>query len=307
MAKALDVPLYEFTSDYPRLVKYPLLAARTIGLIVRKKIKILFVQNPSIVLSLLAVCLKPFFALTVIVDAHNSGIYPLEGKYPALNYLAKFIARNANFIIVTNTYLADLVRAWGAEPLVIPDPMPSLHAVQSPTKPLHPYIFFICTWASDEPYAEVITAAGLIDSNIEIYITGKYQNKLSEEEIKQLPKNVKLLGFVPEQEYIDIFSGAIAALDLTTRDNCLVCGAYEAMALKIPCIISDTRVNREVFSSGYVYVENTVNGIAEGIKYAISNAAILQTKIAERGVIHQKTTNQNLEPLRMILNPKASI
>src|SRR5690606_35019466 len=156
-----------------------ILASRTLGLIIRKKVEILFVQNPSIVLSLLAVCLKPFLSLNVIIDAHNSGIFPLEGKYRALNYLARFIARRANFFIVSNTYLAEIVREWGAKPLVIPDPIPSLHSIGSTTSPLHPYILFICTWASDEPYREVIAAAAMLNSRTDIYITGRYQKKLS--------------------------------------------------------------------------------------------------------------------------------
>lgn len=271
MSQALGVDLYELTSRKPRAIKYVILFAKTLSIIFSKNIRVIYTQNPSIVLSFVAVCLKLFFGRTVIVDAHNAGIYPLEGKHKLLNGIARFISRNANLVIISNQYLAEQVTAWGGTPFVFPDPIPPItnHPHSAPLPVDRKFALFICTWAADEPYFEVINAAKQTP-DISIYVTGNYKNKLSQDHINSLPDNVHLLGFVSEEEYVHYFSNAQVAIDLTTRDHCLVCGAYEAAALGVPAILSDSKVNRDIFNKGFVYTLNNAQDIAASIQAAIS-------------------------------------
>lgn len=297
MSSLLDVPLYELILNRHRAVRYPILVYRTLKLIVEKDIRILFVQNPSIVLSMLAVLLKPVRKMHVVVDAHNSGVYPLEGKNKLLLWMAKYIARKADAIIVSNNYLADAVREWGANPIVMPDPIPALHSERTIPHD-KPYIFFICTWAADEPYLEVIEAAKLIPRHIDVLITGKYQKKLSADQVETLPDNVKLLGFVSEEDYVAYFKNSLMAVDLTTRENCLVCGAYEALALKKPCIVSDSIVNREIFESGFIYTRNDSASIAKSINENIANLNQLNIDILKQANLHHSLIQQRAAELK---------
>jgi glycosyltransferase involved in cell wall biosynthesis len=289
MSQLLNVPLYELTSKKHRAIKYALLCCKTIAIIHKNKIDVIFAQNPSIVLSALAIAYKFIFNKIVIIDAHNGGLLPLEGKYKMLNYLAKVIAKRADTTIVSNKYLAELVTSWGGTPYVMPDPLPTPH------KPIKThfndsnYFLFICTWASDVPYDQVIEAARLC-SNEKIYITGNYQKKLTLKQITDLPKNVKLLGFVSEEDYLDYFTHAAAAIDLTTRNNCLVCGAYEAAALGVPAILSDTQVSREVFTQGYIFTNNSTQAIATAINQMRENRQQLQEDIQVFNKNHHNLT-----------------
>lgn len=280
MARILDVPLYELTSNKPRLIRYPVLLLRTLSIVFRKKIQILFIQNPSIVLSFLAILLKGLINIKVVVDAHNSGIYPLEGKSRMLNFFARLICKKADNVIVTNSHLAKVVRDWGGIPFIMPDPLPdfSNHSAQPFTSP-RPYLLFICTWASDEPYLEIIAAAQQLEVNIDIYITGNFNKKLSRDQTQSISKNVRLLGFVSEEDYLSYFKGAVAVIDLTTRDNCLVCGGYEAVALEKPGILSDTNVNKEVFGKGFILTKNDSASIKESIYLMLENKALLKTDV----------------------------
>jgi glycosyltransferase involved in cell wall biosynthesis len=285
MAKALGVPLFEILSNKSRILKYPELVCKTLKVIRAQKVKILFVQNPSIVLSFLAVVLKSIFKLTVIVDAHNAGIYPLEGRNKFLNFIARFISKKADYVIVSNTYLADVVRGWAGEPLVIPDPIPKLQLISTnEIKSGKPYVFFVCTWADDEPFQAVIEAAKMVD--VDIYFTGNYK-KFFKDGVPDIPSNVKLLGFVSEERYIEYFHHSIIAMDLTTRENCLVCGAYEALALKKPMVLSDSLVNRELFSQGFVYTANTSEAIGKSILAALDEHTELENKISELKEIYE--------------------
>jgi hypothetical protein len=302
MSKVLGVPLYEVLSKKSRWLKYPELLFETIKIIVNNKVKVLFVQNPSIVLSFLAIVLKPILNLTVIVDAHNSGIFPLEGKSKVLNFFARYICRRANYTIVSNSYLADFVTKWLGNPLVVPDPVPDFsHHKKNMSTRSKPYFLFICTWAADEPYDEIIKSARSLDDTIDIYVTGNYKKKLSTTQLAELPKNLTLLGFVSESDYINYFRGALAVIDLTTRDNCLVCGAYEAVALGVPALISDSRINREIFYKGFAYTGNSAPEITENILDVIENNKKLRTEINYFKDIYIADHTEKIDQIRRIL------
>lgn len=298
MSKLLGVRLFEFNINYHRAIKYPILIIKTILTIYKYKLKTVFVQNPSIVLAMLAVILRPLFGLKVIVDAHNSGIYPLEGRNRLLNFFAKFIAQKADCVIVSNAYLAEVIASWGATATVMPDPVPELSPNKTPSHHSEDYALFICTWAEDEPYFEVIKAAEEIRRDLKIYITGNYKKKLSQEFVASLTDRVKLLGFVSEEDYVNIFSQAKIAIDLTTRDNCLVCGAYEALALQIPCIISDSRINREIFCTGFSYTLNDARSIASAIDETIINIDRRREEIKAQALIHTKNIWQQVNSIK---------
>lgn len=301
MAALLNIPLYELIVNKHRAIRYPILIFKTIYIVYKNDIRVLFVQNPSIVLSMLAVLFTSVRNMKVIVDAHNSGIYPLEGRSKLLSWAAKYIARKADAVIVSNSYLASAVKLWGATPIVMPDPVPDLHA-EDKVASERPYLFFICTWAADEPYLEIIEAAKLIPETIDIYITGKYRNKLSQTQLDTLPSNIKLLGFVPEHDYVAYFSSCLIAIDLTTRDNCLVCGAYEALSLEKPCIVSNSKVNREIFSTGFIYTDNNATAIAAAINQGLQNLKQLNIDIATQSKSHRSLIEKQAFELKRILN-----
>lgn len=303
MSASLDVDLYELTSKKPRSIKYIILLAKTLSIIFSKKISVIYTQNPSIVLSFVAVCLKLCLRRIVIVDAHNAGIYPLEGKHKFLNSIARFISRNASLVIVSNKYLAEQVATWGGTPFVFPDPIPPIpnHPSLAPLPAERNFALFICTWAADEPYFEVIKAAEQTP-DIAIYITGNYKNKLSQEHINSLPSNVRLLGFVSEEEYVHYFSNAVVAIDLTTRDHCLVCGAYEAAALGVPAILSDSKVNRDIFNKGFIYTSNNAYDIAYAIQTAISQRQSLAMEIKQFKQAHSQLIDSLVLQLKHQVN-----
>lgn len=289
MSSLLGVPLYEILLNGNRFIRYPILLFKTLSLIIKEKPQLIFVQNPSIVLALFAILLKILLNKRIIVDAHNAGIFPLEGSNSILNTIARFISKKADVTIVSNKYLANIVDGWNGKSFVMPDPLPQITPTEetlSTEKGKKGYILFICTWASDEPYREVINAANSLQ-NIDIYITGNFRKKISVDEQKTLPQSIKLLGFVSEKDYIKYFSNSIAAIDLTTRDNCLVCGAYEGAALGIPTILSDSQINREVFTHGYLYTENNSADITRAIQTALERREHLKAALMEFKTHHQ--------------------
>ena len=273
-----DMGLFQFEFDAPRLVRYVVLLARTGKVLLKEKPDIIFVQNPSLVLTVYMIIICKMLGLTCIVDAHNEGVKPFSSKLNWLLPLYGWIHKYADLTVVTNQELAEVVTANGGNPFVLADKLPEFqeyHPVELKGK----YnIVYICSFEKDEPYQEVIEAARLLDPNMYFYITGNYR-KASQEIVENAPSNVVFCGYLAEPDYINLLYSCDVIMDLTMIDNCLVCGAYEAVSLGKPTILSDTKAIRHYFSQGAVYTENTAQDIAKSVRYFLDNKKKLKDEV----------------------------
>jgi glycosyltransferase involved in cell wall biosynthesis len=246
-----------------RVKRYFFCIWKTILILFKNRKKIVFVQNPSIVLSFTAVFFKKIFRYKLVIDAHNSGVHPNKFLQP----IANFVNANADFVIVTNASLADFISGIGGRPLILPDPLPVLnHCVDENSQwneLLQKSVMVICSWANDEPYIEIINSAKLTpDANF--YITGNSKGR-EKEYGDDLPPNVVLTGFVSENDYKILLKNSLVILDLTNRENCLVCGAYEAISASKPLILSNTAALKEYFDNTATFVSNDAESISGGV------------------------------------------
>lgn len=303
MARLLGVQLCEIIINKPRLIKYPFLIFKTLTLLAVYRPRFVFVQNPSIVLSFLVTSIGNFFPMCVVVDAHNAGVYPLEGKSKLLNFFANKIISMANFVIVSNKNLAKYVDSLAGNALVFPDPLPSYPFYRSEFNAKENYDFLlICTWADDEPYQEVIQAFSELGQSFNLKVTGKYSKKISEAMHKSLPENIQLLGFISEIEYQKQLYLADFTIDLTLRNDCLVCGAYESIAMGVPGVISDSSVNRSVFYNGFVFSKNDIENIKKSVLLCVEQGDFLYEKIKIMKENHMKTIEEGKKKLLENLN-----
>lgn len=159
-------------------------------------------------------------------------------------------------------------------------------------------MLFICTWAGDEPYFEVIKAAEQINNNITIYITGNHK-KAPNIEQGNVPKNVQLTGFISNAEFDQLLWDVDIIMDLTTREDCLVCGAYEAIAVEKPLILSNMKALKTHFPN-MEYTENTAADIARSIDFATKNASRLATNSKEL----KTNLTKKWQDLKLLLDQK---
>jgi trehalose-6-phosphate synthase len=157
----------------------------------------------------------------------------------------------------------------------------------------------ICTFCEDEPYQEIIQAATLTTNDVAIYFTGKYEGKI---DTTNIPLNVKLLGFLSEDEYWSLLASSDIIIDLTLRENCLVCGAYEGVAMAKPLLLSDTAALKSYFTQGCIYVKATQkNSIAQGIDIAIKNHGKLKEEITELKIKLGQDWGEKISTLKTII------
>ena len=281
LSSALGMRLFEFAevdATRGRFRKYRLGVAKTLGALAETRPRLVVCQNPSIVLAFLLSLLRGSSRFALCVDAHNAGLFPCEGTSRVLGAASRLVLRAADLTIVTNEMLAAFVRRQRGRPFVLPDRIPDPPTVETRRLDGITNLVFVCSFAADEPYKEVIAAAKTLDARSMVYITGNYRKAGIDPQ--DVPSNVTLTGFVPEPDYWQLIRSADATIDLTTREDCLVCGAYETLAVARPMILSGTRALREYFSGGAVYVDNTRESIAAAMREVVARGPALSADAA---------------------------
>jgi len=276
LCKALGIDLYIFESQLRRPIKYVYLIIKTYHTLLKRRPRTLYIQNPSIILSAISIASKYFFGYKLIVDSHNAGLYPAMPSLKPFSFLYGIIQRFSDLTIVTNSALSAVVKQNRGTPFILPDKIPAFSADIRSRSRKKPYstdskisIIYISTFGADEPFEEVINAAGYLSSIATIYVTGDY-NKAGRIR-NSLPGNMILTGFIPEDQYLCLLHSVDLSIILTTREDCLLCGAYEAVAANVPGILSDTTALRGHFCKGFVFTNNEAISIAESVLSGIKS------------------------------------
>jgi len=271
---------YIFLSSYSsRFIRYIKLSISTVRKLILYRPSTVFCQNPSIVLATVLVLFKRVLNYNLIVDRHSNFKFEHQDSrsiiWRAFWFLSKYTVKRADLTIVTNKDLSLVCNSWGGKSAVLPDKIPDLTVADtdrdSETPILNdnftPKVVAITTFDSDEPISDMFEAARIIGDEFEVYFTGNYKKRFISDGAGDLvPKNVTLLGFIPESSYRVALSRADVILVLTSKDLILNCGAYEAVSLNVPMVIANTKTMTRHFYKGAVSVDLNAASIAAGIR-----------------------------------------
>lgn len=307
LCAGLDLELVVLKTRWRGPVRYLLLGARTVGLLVRRRVRVLLVQNPSLILASLAVLLRALLGYRLIVDAHNEAVEPFINRQRWVKSLSRWVIRKADVTIVSNRQLAALVDAWGGRSFTLPDPIPvpppasALRTLEGPFN-----VVLIATHAPDEPVAQIFEAVR--DTDVHLYVTGN-PSRMDPMLAARAPPNVRFTGFLPDPDYWALLRSADAIIDLTLMQDCLVSGAYEALAVGTPMLLSNNRASVELFAGAAAFTDNTTADIRRGLERlrlgsdelkiaaAVKRGELTQRWIASaRDLVHMMSTDQIPEP-----------
>jgi glycosyltransferase involved in cell wall biosynthesis len=278
ISKYLKVKSILLEDKRRRIIRHPILMIKTFKIIYQEKPKVLIVQNPSIFLAIIAcLLLKLKFAkYYLIVDAHNEGVIPFNKRYMIFGRIYRWIQRTADLTIVSNECLSEIVKKNGGSPFILPDKIPDPGRIAEVNLPgIFNYVV-ISTYASDEPIHEIIVGANELDNGDKLYITGNY-NAAKGKFILKRGDNVVLTGYLKEEEYWGYLKNAHCIIDLTLMDDCIVCGAYEALAVGTPMILSNSGILRKTFYKGAIFTNND----SESIKAALKEVKRIYKKLSQ--------------------------
>lgn len=267
-----------FGSNYfTILFKYFFQALKTIWILQKNKPDVTFVMSPPLFACIPVYIYTKLHGKKYVIDAHTGAFK--DKMWQKAMFLQKFFCKHARFTILTNDELSKIVEGWGANFVIVQDVPIKLYEPSDTALRGNCNITLVNTFAKDEPLAEFLSAAEKL-KDIEFYITGKIK-KQNEQMVKSAPPNVTFTDFLSYPDYYGLLSKSTLIVVLTTRDLTMQRGAYEAIYLGKPVVTSNWPILRENFQNAAVFVDNSAEGIRNGIEKALINIERLEFGVTE--------------------------
>lgn len=276
LAGALEVEFKYKECRRNRIIRYPRLVLWTAIVLIQKKPKVVFCQNPSLVLTAFLALVSSLLSYKLIVDRHSNFKFHTRAarslKWRLFHCLSQYSLRKADLTIVTTRKLSKWVHANGGRAVVLHDKIPDLSTGRVVNLSGTPSVLFICTYSWDEPVAEVLEASKRLPKGAVLYVTGRAPDRFRDMADKMNSefgdKRIVLTGFLSEDDYRAHIEAVDLVIVLTTVDDVLLCGAYEAIALAKPLVLSGSRALRGIFNRGVVFCDNNAQSISAAIEAA---------------------------------------
>lgn len=285
-------------------LKYVLQSIRTLQVLFRERPSAIHVQSPPFVCGLVVDLYCRLTGARFVIEHHTASF---GRAWDWALRLQRYVARRAVVNIVTSEHWADLIRSWGARPLVMYDPFLELPAGAPVTLAPGFNVAFISTFAADEPVDAVLDAARRMPE-VRFSVTGDTRKPSAARFVADPPHNVTFTGFLdPNREYLGLLRAADAAMVLTTRDHTLQLAGCEAISVGTPLITSDWPYLRDLFAKGAVFVAATAESICDGIREVIGRREELAKEIdAFRRTRRQEWDERLAELEAAIAHPEAN-
>lgn len=276
-------------------LKYTRQFAATMGLLIRTRPSVVFVQSPPSFATWTAAAYAAMARAALVIDAHSDAFERSFWTRPT--WLNALVARRAAVTIVTSTHRADTVASMGGRAVVVPA-IPTRLVVGEPPPLAGFNVAVVMTWAPDEPL-EAVLAAARSCPGVTFHLTGLARN--AEQYAGRIPANVRLTGFLDAPTYNALLAHADAVMCLTTRDHTMQNGAAEALYLGTPIITSDYAVLREYFSRGTIHVDNSPPAIAAAVGQMVQEGPTYRAEVrALRDQIHERWQRDRAAILAMV-------
>ena len=256
-------------------VRYVVQALQTWRVLRQDRPDVVFVQNPPIFCVLVAFLYAQRYGAQYVIDSHTGSF--LSSKWRWSVGLHRQLSKGALATIVHNTSQEKIVKEWGCRYLVIGYTPGSYPLGEGFGLDGEFNVAVVSSFRKDEPIDLVFGAAALLPE-VRFYVTGD-STRIARPLLSKKPGNCCLTGYLSYERYVGLLREVDAIMVLTTGDHTLLMGAFEAVSLGTPLIISDWPILRDYFSLGTVYVPNTVEGICEGLCLARSEQTELQQGI----------------------------
>lgn len=300
IAAALNGPSHLIRPRRPNraALRYPLQLVRSLRALRRDAPAAVMVASPPFLAPLAAWIYSSLRRVPFAIDAH-SGVFN-DPRWSWAMPLNRFLSRRAAATIVTGPHYRDLVASWGARPLVIGAvPCRFREDVAPADLGEGVHVVFPCTWSFDEPVDRLFDAARRTPE-VTVHITGRPKGPAAAH-VADAPDNVRLAGWLSDDEYTALMKGCDAVLALTSRDHTMQRAGEESLEVGKPLICSGWSLLRETFPQGALFVDNSADQLAD----ALAEMARRHDELAEEMValrpIRVADYERGLDELRRLL------
>ena len=268
---------YGRPEDTNALIRYLVQSWRSWRVLLQERPDVVFVQNPPIFIIFVAYFYSLLFRARYVIDSHTGAF--ITDPWRSLLWLHKWFSKRAAATIIHNKDQESFAQEWQVPYCVMGFILGTYPAGNAYPLPEGFNVAFVCSFNGDEPVELVFEAAESLPE-VNFFITGDYQ-RLSKERQALRPANCHFTGFMDYDDYVGLVRRVDAMLVLTTRNNTLLMGGFEAISLERPLIVSDSPILRNYFPLGTVYTPNTAVGITQAVREAEERQATLQIEIRQ--------------------------
>ena len=296
LARKLGIDAFFVQTAFPRgalyaPLKYLVQATKTAVLLARERPQVIFVQSPPLFAVLVTYVFCALRNAVFLVDAHSAALLGPWWSMPP-HWLKRRLSQAAVATLVTNDQLGHRVEDIGGRAIVLSD-IPTTFDVAG-AYPLPPgfSVAVINTSSIDEPLSETLQAAvGL--PGVNFLVTGRLDRRTSAL-VSDAPPNVHFTGFLADADYYALLNSVQAVLCLTTRNHTMQRGASEALWLGTPIITSDWPLLRDYFDRGTVHVDNSVDGIRQGVSLMQADHPRFQEEIRNLQILRRREWHEKI-------------
>ncbi len=255
---------------------YAVRSFETIRHIRRTQPSVVIVQNPPIFAVIACFIGSRLVRGSLLIDAHTGAF--VDPKWRRFEPIHRWLARRSAGLIVHNRSQARHVAQWGANVVTAAHtPIEPIDISTAPTP--KSWVLVAASGAADEPLDAVRLAASSIP-DIRIIMTGD-RAKVSARLAGDCPANLELTGFVDHERYLQLLDGASVVVALTTREQTLLSGGFEALAFDKPLVTSNTTELVDYFAGAALHSGDDPEELATLISQAWHNPSHLASERAD--------------------------
>jgi len=176
-------------------------------------------------------------------------------------------ARSAAVTVAHNTEIAALIDPWPS-PVVVVDnyAVPLSEVPRTTERRSYGPVTVVASGSEDEPLDVVLSAARILGETYQFVVTGRREEVLKRMRGLAMPPNVRLTGFMSRPEYLELLASCSMAVCLTDRPATMQLGAWEAVSVGCPVVVSDYAVLRGYFRDVAEFTANSGDALAACIE-----------------------------------------
>ncbi len=142
-----------------------------------------------------------------------------------------------------------------------------------------PFVLVPCSFNADEhaPIPAVLGAARLMP-DIRFKITGRRYKAEALGFTRDAPANVEFTDYLTIEGFEQLLAGASVVLGVTSRTNCQLSVANEALGAHSALVLSDTGILRKMFGEAALFARNTPEELAAALREAIDHRVELEAR-----------------------------
>lgn len=297
----LNLQIFELMIVKNTLIRHLVSSIWTIKILIMKRPTIIFIQLSFLLLLFCAIYkVIKFNNVVIVADCHTKALRrKAKGQLNKIFWPIKRLSfKFVNLSIISNEEMIPDIITLHPKYIIIPDKIPVIRFEQLVN--VEKYCVYVSSFAVDEPFEEIIKVAEYLNPKIKLYWTGKIpKNKIAD---IVTPANLVFTDYLSFNDYYNLLGNSSCVIALTKEKGCLQSGAYEALSLEVPLVISNTSALKNYFQNSAMYTSHDPEDIYKSILTAIEMNNETKDNCKKIKLVRNKEFEDSIQSIRQLVD-----